>query len=279
MCFASHTHFRLSAFDDQIPAQSHTWAAFRLMTALTQWADANADEDAATTSWITECVGKYLVELDEHVQPVGLNITMGWSYFRWQEAVSVAAWSIEHPHMTWNTSMVSRIARLGLLLSKTGFNWGDFLSNPSNVMWNRSHPDPSHPSSMSTHGVNVGQALQAPVWQYRITGDSTYLANITAMVGNVWHYHGQASGMYSAEDNLAGLDPSKGTETCATNEALLSLYVAGGCVPTSAAAGDTLPLLDRAEKIVYNALPGWVIEKCVCVCDKSNMRHVALAAP
>ena len=111
--------------------------------------------------------------------------------------------------------------------------------------------------------------------------------------------------MGSAEDNLAGLDPSKGTETCATNEALLSLYVAGGCTTTTAppplppppspsppnatssaaaaatatatvarddanadvggdAAADGLPLLDLAERIAYNALPGPVLQSAAC---------------
>ena len=277
-CDAGHAHTPsrwLQAFDDQIPARSATWSMFRLATALTQWAENNA-EDAPQ---VTLCLNKYLLELAAHLAPTGgLTPAMGWSYYRWMEALSVVVWSTTAPTRPVDESAARAIAGLGHTLMSTGFDWAAWLSNGTNVMYNRSHPDPSHPSSLSTHGVNVGAALQAGVWQYRMSGNSTHLDAITPMVGNVWKYHGQANGMYSAEDNLAGLDPSKGTETCATNEALLSLYYAGGCTDEHGAQGGaaaeegvgvgagsgggggggngTLPLLDRAEKIAFNALPG-----------------------
>lgn len=69
------------------------------------------------------------------------------------------------------------------------------------MKWNRTNPDPSHASGLSTHGVNVGQALQAPSLQYLLTGDAAFLQNASDGIDTVWRYHGQASGIYSAEDN------------------------------------------------------------------------------
>ena len=63
--------------------------------------------------------------------------------------------------------------------------------------------------------------------RYLLSGDREYLRNSTLAVETVWRLHGQASGIYSAEDNLAGREPSKGTETCTVNEAMFSLFSAG----------------------------------------------------
>lgn len=203
------------------------------------------------------------------------------------------------------------------------------LCIPFQRRYNRSIPDPSHPGSMPTHGVNVGQALQACAWQYKLSASPEWQANATLAIETVWKWHGQSSGMCkyfqaikttwlraawykyrcfssifkkfysfciqhtnadatiivtrsnwfgrslpsqrtrairamppptfffptvdSAEDNLAGLEPSKGTETCASNEAMVSLMVAAGAGATNA---DVVSMLDRAERIGFNALPG-----------------------
>ena len=61
-------------------------------------------------------------------------------------------------------------------------------------------------------------------------------------------YHGTPAGIFSADECLAGLMPSKGTETCAVVEHLFSLNI------VHEIQGDPF-FADRAERIAYNALP------------------------
>ena len=79
--------------------------------------------------------------------------------------------------------------------------------------------------------------------RYMLSNNTDYLRNSTLAVDTVWRLHGQASGIYSAEDNLAGLEPSKGTETCTVNEAMLSLYTAAWAADRQV---DRASLLGRA---------------------------------
>ena len=61
-------------------------------------------------------------------------------------------------------------------------------------------------------------------------------------------YHGQATGIFTCDEHLAGRSPSQGTELCTVVEAMYSLEL------LSAITGDAR-LGDRLEKLAFNALP------------------------
>ena len=61
-------------------------------------------------------------------------------------------------------------------------------------------------------------------------------------------YHGQATGIFTCDEHLAGRSPSQGTELCTVVEAMYSLEV------LAAIQGDPR-LGDRLEKLAFNALP------------------------
>ena len=61
-------------------------------------------------------------------------------------------------------------------------------------------------------------------------------------------YHGQATGIFTCDEHLAGRSPSQGTELCTVVEAMYSLEL------LSAIVGDAR-LGDRLEKLAFNALP------------------------
>ena len=67
---------------------------------------------------------------------------------------------------------------------------------------------------MWTHGVNLGQAMATWAGMYRLTGDQSYLTAGKAGWEKVIKYHGQASGVFTGDETLSGLPPSRGTETC-----------------------------------------------------------------
>src|SRR5208337_978730 len=61
-------------------------------------------------------------------------------------------------------------------------------------------------------------------------------------------HHGQATGIFTCDEHLAGRSPSQGTELCTVVEAMYSLEA------LSAVTGDAR-LGDRLEKLAFNALP------------------------
>lgn len=61
-------------------------------------------------------------------------------------------------------------------------------------------------------------------------------------------YHGQASGIFSCSEHLAGTFPSQGTELCTVVETIFS-YI------TIFSVFGNISDADRIESLVYNALP------------------------
>jgi DUF1680 family protein len=101
---------------------------------------------------------------------------------------------------------------------------------------------------LDTHGVNTGMALKYGPIRYLLSGDPGDKASIFRMLELLDKYHGQATGIFTCDEHLAGRSPSQGTELCAVVEAMYSLELA------SAVLGDGR-LGDRLEKLVFNALP------------------------
>jgi hypothetical protein len=107
---------------------------------------------------------------------------------------------------------------------------------------------PDAPCDDLTHGVNIGQALKSEAVWWRRSYDATDAASTFIRLAKLDRFHGVPSGMYQADEHLAGKIPSHGTETCAVVEAVVSLAV------SAAILGDA-SLYERAEKVVYNAMP------------------------
>jgi hypothetical protein len=105
---------------------------------------------------------------------------------------------------------------------------------------------------LASHGVNVAMGLKAmPVWS-RYDGEPDQLDRLVRMIAALDEYHGQASGLYSCDEHLAGRHPSQGTETCTVVEYLASLEVA------LETWGPVEPLAARLDKLAFNALPAGV---------------------
>ncbi len=101
---------------------------------------------------------------------------------------------------------------------------------------------------LDTHGVNTGMGLKYGPVRFRLTGDPKDRDAIFSMLDKLDAYHGQATGMFTCDEHLAGRSPSQGTELCTVVEAMYSLETA------IAVTGDAR-LGDRLEKITFNALP------------------------
>ena len=101
---------------------------------------------------------------------------------------------------------------------------------------------------LDTHGVNTGMALKYGGIRYLHTGDARDKNAIFPMLDLLDKHHGQATGIFTCDEHLAGRSPSQGTELCTVVEAMYSLEA------LSAVTGDAR-LGDRLEKLAFNALP------------------------
>jgi hypothetical protein len=101
---------------------------------------------------------------------------------------------------------------------------------------------------LTTHGVNTGMALKYGPIRSLLTGDPKDRESIFRMLDLLDRHHGQATGIFTCDEHLAGRSPSQGTELCTVVEAMYSLELA------AAVLGDAR-LGDRLEKLAFNALP------------------------
>ncbi|KDR83210.1 hypothetical protein GALMADRAFT_134697 [Galerina marginata CBS 339.88] len=103
-----------------------------------------------------------------------------------------------------------------------------------------------------SHGVNTAEALKSEALAWRFTGDPTDVQNTFDRLNMLYTYHGQISGTFSADEHIAGLNPSRGTELCAIVEQIFSLATIYSILGNNSVA-------DRVEKLAYNALPAGIM--------------------
>src|SRR5260370_39158537 len=85
------------------------------------------------------------------------------------------------------------------------------------------------------------------VW-YRLSHDPHDRQGAHLLLDTLDIYHGQATGVFTGDEVLAGKNPSQGTELCAVVEYMFSLE-------TLLTILGEIPLADRLERSAFNALP------------------------
>src|SRR5678815_5272597 len=101
---------------------------------------------------------------------------------------------------------------------------------------------------MSRHGVNVAMGLKDPIVEYQRIGNKEYLQHFKTGFHDLMTLHGMPYGMFSADEDLHGNDPTQGTELCAIVESMFSLEQVIGMT------GDN-KYGDALERMTFNALP------------------------
>ena len=96
--------------------------------------------------------------------------------------------------------------------------------------------------------MNNGQALKSAAVQYRASGEQSDIDSTYLRMHKMDKYHGQASGIFSCDECLAGLNPSRGTELCTVVEAMFSYSTIFSIL------GDPV-FADKVEQMTFNALP------------------------
>lgn len=174
-----------------------------------------------------------------------------WGRMRWQDELVSVVW-------LYSRTQDPRLLELAKLLQAQGYDWqGMFAHFPF-----KTKVDPEaikkeahggdvfmEDIGLQVHGVNNAQALKAsPVWS-QVSGKGADREAVHHQLAMLDQYHGLPNGMFSADEHLAGRNPSQGVELCAVVEAMYSLELA------LAITGDAA-IADRLERIAFNALPG-----------------------
>ena len=171
-----------------------------------------------------------------------------WGKYRWQDEALSLVW-------LYNRTGNKDLLRLAALLRQQGYDWrqqfASFSFTHKISAQELGLKEASMPSelAMQTHGVNNAMALKSSAVWWLFSKQDADRDGVQQQLDTLDRHHGIPNGMFSADEHLAGTNPSQGIELCAVVEQMFSLE------NTLAILG-TATLGDRLEKIAYNALPG-----------------------
>ncbi|KAJ7631929.1 hypothetical protein DFH06DRAFT_1223303 [Mycena polygramma] len=216
------------------------WPRYLLLMGLVQYAEA----DPTQTSRILDAMHKFMslantIWKNNQQGDPSLGFQFDYQYVRWEELVYSLQWLVDTDPRDKEDELIETMQ----LARNAGFSWKNDWFTPE--IFPRVA---TTVFTMQTHGVNTGEALKSEALAFRFTGDPTDKQNTFDRLDMLYQYHGRASGTFSADEHIAGLDPSRGTELCAVVEQIFSLALIYQMFGNNSVA-------DRAEKIAYNALP------------------------
>ncbi|PVD49879.1 hypothetical protein DC498_22825 [Terrimonas sp.] len=146
----------------------------------------------------------------------------------------------------YNITKDRNLLTLAEQVHQQSFAWSEWLGNRDWVINAATYQNGDR--WMTRHGVNVAMALKDPSVQYQRSGDAKYIKALQTGFNDLMTLHGLPMGIFSADEDLHGNDPTQGTELCATVEAMFSLE------HIIAVTGDHR-YMDALERMTFNALP------------------------
>ncbi|MBB6270720.1 DUF1680 family protein [Pedobacter cryoconitis] len=156
-----------------------------------------------------------------------------WSKSRTGDNIEIIFW-------LYNITGEKSLLTLAGKLKSQAYPWADIYTKNQFFFYG----DDFH----TKHSVSVGQALKFPVIYSQLKQTPFYREATEKGIDNLIRDHGQASGIASGTEFLAGKSSFQGTETCTVVEWMQSLETAARIVH------DAQPG-DRLEKIAFNTLP------------------------
>jgi uncharacterized protein len=162
----------------------------------------------------------------------------------------------------YNITKDKFLIELGDMLYKQTYDWTGWMSNRDWVM--NAAAQQNGTNWMHRHGVNVAMGIKTPIIYYQSQGDLKYLQAFKTGFTDLMNLHGLPIGMFSADEDLHGNDPSQGTELCAIVETMFSLEQA------ISITGDN-SYMDALERMTFNALPAQTTD------DYNNKQYYQMA--
>jgi hypothetical protein len=214
------------------------WPRMIMLKALTQYQEATGDPR------VIPLMQRYFAFQARELPKRPLQ---DWGKYRWHDELVSVLWLYNR---TGDASLLS----LAKLLHDQGYDWKQQFANfeytkktDRTILNGRGAGLPDR--AMQTHGVNNAMALKmSPVWSI-VSGLESDRTAVYQQIKMLDEYHGIPNGMFSADEHIAGTDPSQGIELCAVVETMFSYEL------IAAAVGDPV-FGDRLERVAFNALPG-----------------------
>jgi DUF1680 family protein len=217
------------------------WPVFVALKALSQYQEATGDER------IIPAMLRFLRFLDGLLDRQPL---FDWGRYRWADLALTLYWLHERTGEAWLLDLAAKSYR-------QSFDWrAHFERFPYTTKQRREQIHPAAPpeplvtfrTDLASHVVNNAMAIKQPGLWYRLSRNPADRDAAFQIIATLDRYHGQANGLFSGDEHLAGLSPAQGTELCAVVEYMFSLET------LIAILGDPR-LADRLERIAFNALP------------------------
>ncbi len=201
------------------------WPVFVLLKAMTQYQEATGDHHVIAA--IERCMQKLRALLAQ--QPL-----TSWAMLRSTELALSVYWLYERTGEAWLLDFAQTVRQ-------QSFDWlalyQDFPYTTRQHQW-----------TFQSHVVNNAMAIKYPAVWYRLSHDLHDRQGVHLLLATLDTYHGQATGVFTGDEVLAGKNPSQGTELCAVVESMFSLE-------TLLTILGEIPFADRLERIAFNALP------------------------
>ena len=141
------------------------------------------------------------------------------------------------------------LLRVAATVAAQGYDWRAYFTDASAVP-NFNTSVPFAPGwTLTEHGVNHAMALKEGAVAWRAGGGALAAELSRLKVALLDKLHGMPTGAFSADECLGGREPNRGVELCTIVETAYSLAL------MHRTHGD-IALADRAERVIYNGLPG-----------------------
>ena len=203
------------------------WPRAVMLKVLAQYAEATQDQR------VEPAMAAYFALLLKSLESKPLKV---WAKFRWGEYLVSLLWLCERrPCPVFN--------ELPKLIYSQGYNWIDHFNYFMIENKVRQHPN------LATHVVNHAMAVKYPGLYSLYSGNEEHRNTSDKAIEWLGRFHGCATGLFTGDEHLSGMNPSQGTELCAVVEYMYSLEVLSSLFGNAAHA-------DRLESLAYNNLPG-----------------------
>ncbi|KAL1688657.1 hypothetical protein GGG16DRAFT_104252 [Schizophyllum commune] len=216
--------------------------------------------DPSLTDRVVTAMHKFVVLAHEMlVKGEGVD---KWAATRWEDFVVVLQWLYDNHPRGQEELLIDTMK----YLKWTGIPWEQVFTEelfPKSAVENLTNPF----EELAWHGVNMAEGLKALGMTYRFTHNVSDLDAASTAWELVFKYHGRPSGIFAADEMLAGLEANRGTELCLVVETMLSgtfLYTVSGDPKYADRVRGfvvevplllTLCFFIQVERITYNALP------------------------
>ena len=213
---------------DAVAKRYDMWAILLANKVLAQYHDATGD------ARVLDAVVGSLRAMQQGLDRTPLY---GWGKFRWYEGLVPIFHAYERTHEAWLLDLARKLRAQGVDFARLYDTEDIRVPTPRRGLW-----------KWTKHVVNTAMAAKAAAVSWRLDQRAEDRTFARTMIDLLDRYHGQATGMFSGDECLAGRNPLQGTELCAVVEFMYSLE------HLFSTFGDPF-FADRLERVAFNALP------------------------